>query len=261
MALEGLQVIGIDEFAKDTLISAKEIDIAVNLFSVISGDEMKIYSVSVDEPRIHAIVNKDGKVNWDIAKESATEDTAAAEPSSFKMNLKKYSINNAYVSYEDVPGGMSSEILNLTHEGSGDFTADVFTLQTQSRADAVTFNYGGIPYLNETKTSIDADIEINNTTSKYTWKTDEIALNDLRISTQGFFQLVNDSTYNMDVAFKAPTTDFKSILSLIPAIYQKDFEKVKTGGKAIFDGFVKGTMSNTQIPYMEIGRASCRERV
>src|SRR6266542_459921 len=44
VALENLQVIGINEFAKDTLISAKEIDVAVNLFSVIGGKDMKIYS-------------------------------------------------------------------------------------------------------------------------------------------------------------------------------------------------------------------------
>lgn len=249
VALEGLQVIGLDEFAKDTLISAKEIDVAVDLFSVIGGDEMKVYSVSINEPRIHALVNKDGKANWDIAKQSGAEDTAAStEPSSFKMKLKKYAINDAYIYYDDATTGMSSELVNFTHEGSGDFTADAFTLSTESRADAITFNYGGIPYLNKTKTSIDADIEINTTEGKYTWKTDEIALNDLKISTQGFFQMVNDSVYNMDVSFKAPSTDFKSILSLIPAIYQKDFEKIKTGGKAIFDGYVKGTMSNTQIP-------------
>src|SRR5205809_4761538 len=36
LALENLQVIGADEFAKDTLLSANEIDVAVNLFSVIS---------------------------------------------------------------------------------------------------------------------------------------------------------------------------------------------------------------------------------
>src|SRR5688500_9872778 len=121
VALEGLHVVGIDEFANDTLISAKEIDVAVNLISLISGDEMKVYSVTIDNPRIHALVNKDGKANWDIAKPSATEDTAAGEPSSFKMNLKKYAVNNAYVQYSDATTGMSSEIHNLTHEGSGDF--------------------------------------------------------------------------------------------------------------------------------------------
>jgi len=248
-ALENLQVIGTNEFSKDTLISAKEIDVAVNLFSVIGGKNMKIYSVNIDEPRIHAIVTKDGKANWDIAKPdtgTATTDTSAAKP--FQMNLQHYAIKNAYIRYDDATMGMSTELVNLTHEGSGDFTSDLFTLKTDTKADAVTFIYGGIPYLANTKTAIGLDIQVDNKSNKYSFKTDEIALNGLKIATEGFFQLVNDSTYNMDISFKAPSTDFKSILSLIPAVYQQDFDKIKTSGKAIFSGFVKGTYSATQIP-------------
>ncbi|MBO9563362.1 MAG: hypothetical protein J7621_11335 [Niastella sp.] len=249
LALEELQVIGLGEFAKDTLISAKEIDVAVNLFSVFSAKDMKVYSISVDEPRIHALVTKEGKANWDIAKpDTSTAATPEEEASPFKLNLKKYEITNGYLYYEDASAGMSSEIVNLNHEGSGDFTADLFTLQTGTTADAVTFSYGGIPYLNKTKTAIDADFQIDNKNSKYSFKTDEIALNDLKVSTEGFFQLVNDSTYNMDIAFKAPSTEFKSILSLVPAVYQQDFANIKTSGKALFDGFVKGTYSATQMP-------------
>jgi hypothetical protein len=255
VALEELQVIGTDVFAKDTLISAKEIDVAVNLFSVIGGKNMKIYSVIIDQPRIHALVTKEGKANWDIAKPdtaaaTTTADTAASSP--FQMNLHNYAIKNAYVKYEDASTGMYIELVNLTHEGSGDFTFDLFTLQTNTKADAVTFIYGGIPYLNNTQTGIDLDVQVDAKNSKYTWKTDEIALNGLKLATEGFFQLVNDSTYNMDISFKAPSTDFKSILSLIPAVYQTDFEKIKTSGKALFNGFVKGTMSNTQIPAYNI---------
>lgn len=254
VALEELQVIGTDVFAKDTLISAKEIDVAVNLFSVIGGKNMKIYSVNIDEPRIHVIVNKDGKANYDIAKPDTAAatpaDTAAASP--FQMNLQHYAINNAYISYDDATMGMSTELVNFTHEGSGDFTSDLFTLKTNTKADAITFNYGGIPYLNKTKTSIDLDVEVDAKNSKYTWKTDEIALNDLKLATAGFFQLVNDSTYNMDVTFNAPSTEFKSILSLIPAVYAQDFEKIKTSGKAHLKGSVKGTMSNTQMPAYNI---------
>lgn len=249
LALEELQVIGLDEFSKDTLISAKEIDVAVNLFSVFSAKDMKVYSISVDEPRIHALVTKEGKANWDIAKpDTSTATTPEEEASPFKLNLKKYAITNGYIYYDDASAGMSSEIVNLNHEGSGDFTSELFTLQTETTADAVTFSYGGIPYLNKTKTSIDADFQIDNKNSKYSFKTDEIAVNDLKISTEGFFQLVNDSTYNMDIAFKAPSTEFKSILSLVPAVYQQDFANIKTSGKALFDGFVKGTYSATQMP-------------
>jgi uncharacterized protein involved in outer membrane biogenesis len=197
VALEELQVVGIDVFAKDTLISAKEIDVAVNLFSVIGGKNMKIYSVNIDEPRIHVIVNKDGKANYDIAKPDTAAatpaDTAAASP--FQMNLQHYAINNAYISYDDATMGMSTELVNFTHEGSGDFTSDLFTLKTNTTADAITFVYGGIPYLNKTKTGIDLDVEVDTKNSKYTWKTDEIALNDLKLATAGFFQMVTDSTY------------------------------------------------------------------
>src|SRR5687767_3830246 len=117
VALEELQVVGTDIFAKDTLISAKEIDVAVNLFSVIGGKNMKIYSVNIDQPRIHAIVTKEGKANWDIAKPdtaaAAAADTAAASP--FQMNLHHYAIKNAYVKYDDATTGMGTELVNLTH--------------------------------------------------------------------------------------------------------------------------------------------------
>lgn len=254
VALEELQVVGAGVFAKDTLISAKEIDVAVNLFSVIGGKNMKIYSVNIDQPRIHALVTKEGKANWDIVKPDTAaatpEDTAASSP--FQMNLHHYAIKKAYIKYDDAGSGMSTELINLTHEGSGDFTADLFTLQTNTRADAVTFIYGGIPYLNKIQPGIDLDVQVDTKNSKYTWKTDEIALNGLKLATAGYFQLENDSSYKMDISFNAPSTDFKSILSLIPAVYQQDFEKIKTSGKAIFSGVIKGFYNRVMIPAFDI---------
>jgi hypothetical protein len=52
----------------------------------------------------------------------------------------------------------------------------------------------------------------------------------------------------MDLTMKAPSTKFKDILSLVPAIFMKDFDKIKTDGTTAFDGFVKGTYSATQMP-------------
>ncbi len=248
LGLDNLQVTGINEFAADTLFAAKKIDAAVNIMSVISGSEYKIYSISADEPRIHAIVTRAGKANWDIAK----PDTAAAQPQTaqqpFRMNLQSYSIHNAYIKYDDAASNMSTEISGLNHSGSGDFTADVFTLATKTTADAVNFSYGGVPYLSKTKASIDADIQVDNKTNKYSFTAGKLALNELKLNTEGFFQLVNDSVYNMDIKYDAPSTNFKNILSLIPVIYQKDFATVKTNGKALFNGFVKGRYSASELP-------------
>ena len=54
--------------------------------------------------------------------------------------------------------------------------------------------------------------------------------------------------YDMDISFSSPSNEFKDILSLIPAVYKKDFDKIKAGGKAVFNGFVKGTYGPTEMP-------------
>ena len=252
VALETLQITGAGDFSKDTLIAAKKIDVALNLMSLFGGDQMKIYSITIDEPRIHAIVNKEGKANWDIAMPDTTTTAAPEAESSFNIQLKKYSIKNGYISYIDIPGDMSSEIFHLNHSGSGDFTADLFTLKTSTSAQSVSFTYTKIPYLVNTKAALDADIEVDNRNDKYTFKTDDIALNDLKLSAEGYFQFVNDTTYGMDIKFNAPSTEFKTLLSLVPAIYKNDFDKIKTSGKAIFNGFVKGEYNTAKMPAYNI---------
>ncbi len=245
VGLESLSIIGKDEFVKDTLIAAKRIDVAVNLFSLL-GEQMKISSITIEQPRIHAIVNKEEKANWDITLPDT--DTAASTESSFNIQLKKYAIRDGYISYIDIPGDMSSEIFHLDHSGSGDFTADLFTLKTKTSAESVSYTYTKIPYLVNSNVFAEADIQVDTKNDKYTFKTDDIKVNDLQLSSEGYFQFVNDTTYGMDIKFNAPSTEFKTLLSLVPAIYKNDFEKIKTSGKAIFNGFVKGEYNSQKMP-------------
>lgn len=248
-SIDNMSIVGLAPFRGDTLLSTKEADLALNLWSVIKGDEMQIHSVTIKQPRIFALVNKEGQANWDIMKPDTT--TAAVTDTaegSFRMQLQRYAIEDGYIVYRDDQGGMSAVADHLNHEGGGDFTSDLFTLRTKTKADAVTFTYGGIPYLLNTKASIDADIEVEAAKMLFRFKTEDILINDLKLQTEGSFQLVNDSTYKMDIGFNAPSNDFKSILSLVPAVYKKDFDKIKTSGKATLKGFVKGIYTPVQIP-------------
>lgn len=252
--LDDLSVVGLDEFAKDTLIAAQGVDASVNLLSVIKGKDIKVSGVFLQSPRIHALVNKDGKANWDIAKEDATAADAPGDTSAsaFKMTLQKYEIKDGYIFYKDETSDMSAEISGLDHEGSGDFTQDEFVLSTATKTKAANFTYEKIPYLANTTAKIDADIKIDAKTNTYTFKTDDITLNNLKVTADGTFQLVNDSTYNMDIKFQSPSNDFKDILSLVPAVYKNDFDKIKTSGSALFNGFVKGTYSPQQLPAYDV---------
>jgi hypothetical protein len=251
VGLNNLQIVGLGEFAEDTLLKAKQIDVSLDLISAIKGKDIKIYSIALKEPAINAIVHSNGFSNWDIVKPDSvvSKDTAT---NTMQLSLEKYSIENGTILYRDDASAMALKMTNLNHEGKGNFVADVFTLATKTTADAVDFSYGGIPYLNKVKTSIDADVQINTLTKTYNFNTDKVQLNELQLTTQGLFQLLNDTTYKMDISFKAPSTEFKNILSFVPAIYQNNFANIKTSGQAIFNGFVKGNYNSTTIPAYNI---------
>ena len=159
IGLETISVVGVKEFEKDTLLSAVRMDASVNLMGLFSGKNMKVYGVYLESPRIHALVNKKGKANWEITRED-TAVAPAGEPSAFQVKLEKYAIKNGYVYYRDESSNMSAEIEGLDHEGSGDFTQDLFTLSTETKAAAANFTYTGIPYLIDAETGIGA-AEIN----------------------------------------------------------------------------------------------------
>ncbi|HEX2608635.1 MAG TPA: AsmA-like C-terminal region-containing protein [Flavisolibacter sp.] len=252
--LEDLSVVGTGEFASDTVLSAAAFDASVNVMNLIRGEDISVYGVFLEKPRIHALVNKEGRANWEIAKANAGT-ASVADSSSFKVKLQRYAIHNGYIKYEDKTLNMAAEVTGLDHEGKGDITQDIFTMATKTKALSATVVYQNIPYLINAQAGIDADVEINNQKSTYTFKNASLLVNELKVLANGFFRLDNDSTYSMDISFNAPTNEFKNFLSLVPAIYKTDFDKLKTSGTAAFKGFVKGTYSNTSLPAYDIDLA------
>jgi hypothetical protein len=250
VSLENIAVTGLGVFVKDTLVSAPSIDASVNFMSLFTGKDIRIKGLYFNAPRIHALVNKDGKANWEITK--ADTSTSASEPSAFRVQLEKYAIKNGYVYYRDESSDMNAEITGLDHEGKGNLDQDLFKLTTSTNAEMTSFSYANVPYLVKAKTGFDADFEIDNKKSRYSFSNAAIMVNDLKLVADGFMQLDNDSTYSMDIKFDAPSNEFKTILSLIPAIYQKDFDKLKTNGTVAFKGFVKGIYSPAQIPAYDV---------
>jgi AsmA-like protein len=253
VSITGLSIVGKDSFKSDTLIAAKSIDIALDLMKAINGT-YDILNIGLVSPRIHAIVHTDGAANWNITKPTPPTTTATpAKP--FAMKLRKYSVDNAFIEYNDEQGKMHLTIENLNHSGSGDFTSDAFTLSTKTTADAITFIYGNVPYLHQVKTTIDLDLGIDNKTNKYTFNTEKIQLNGLRLSTKGFVQMPDTNNMVMDIQFSTPSNDFKDILSLVPGIYQSNFKDIKTTGKLALNGMVKGTYNKKQMPAYQLNLA------
>jgi hypothetical protein len=247
LGVNGLSLSGVGAFEKDTLANIPNIYVTIDLMSVFKGDNYEVKSITITNPHFMLKALKDGKVNWDIMKPSKDTSKSAASASKFKMTLQKVKIVNGRFIYDDAGLNMVMKLEGLTSELHGDMTADLTSLNTNTTIEALTVDYGGVRYLNKTKAELTSDLEADLKNMKFTFKTGDILLNTLPLKVTGWFSMPSKG-YDFDMKFNAPNTEFKNFLSLIPAIYSKNFKDLKSSGILSINGFVKGHYSESSMP-------------
>ena len=135
----------------------------------------------------------------------------------------------------------------VNHTGSGEMTADVYDLTTETLVDSLSVNYGGVKYLSNAKTNLKTVVNADMKNMKFTLKETDAKINDLRMNLDGWTQLKGDDIL-MNMTFRAPSNNFKDFLSIIPAAYTKNYSDVTASGTFTFDGFVKGTYNSDKTP-------------
>lgn len=239
VGLNNYSVTGIGQFEGVKLISGETFDLTVDFWSAWNFGKvpLNIKSVTLDKPEINVIVLADGTANYDIAKPST--DTTTTE-TAFQIQLQKYAINDANVTYDDRLGGTFLKITDFDHSGEGDFTQDIFDLTTKTSIGEMTVESGGMGYLKKVKLKLDAGFNIDLANSKYTLKDNDLTINDLHLKADGWLAIPDSNTIDMDLKFSAPQSEFKSLLSMIPNAYTASFSDVKADGTFKLDGTVKG---------------------
>lgn len=259
-SIEDISVIGIDEFDGVKLADIGEINLVVDLMSVINGETIQIKVIEIMSPEMNVIVTQEGKANYDIAKASEgeveeeleveeEEETPAEEgETSFQMKLEKLEIASANITYDDRQGDMYAGLENFNFLLSGDFSADLTDILADMSIDGITYKMDGVPYLNKAEIEMHAELAADMANSKYSFTENSFRINQLVLGFDGWVQMLENDAMDMDVTFNTKQTSFKSILSLVPAVYTRDFESVQTNGQLALSGFAKGKMEGENYP-------------
>ncbi|MEM9820702.1 MAG: AsmA-like C-terminal region-containing protein, partial [Bacteroidota bacterium] len=148
---------------------------------------------------------------------------------------------DATLVYEDLAGDLFLELLDLNHEGKGNFTQDIYDIYTKTQVSSITAKTGGIKYVNKAQGDLDVTLNVDMNKMRFSLKDNELLLNALKLKADGFIEIADNSDMTMDLKFQAPGNEFKHFLSMIPNAYTKDFASVKANGQLAFNGFIKGT--------------------
>ena len=242
-SLKNVSVTGVDKFQGDTLAAFKSFDLVFNLSSLFKKTGYEVKSVILDRAVVNTIVLKDGSANWDIAKESTETEEIDTTASTLKLQLKQVEIRNTAISYNDFESDMSASINNLNFSLTGDMTGSETDLLIGLNIGELDVIMEGVKYL--TNAVVDAEIGLlaNLDDMKFTFGENYLALNDLKINFSGMVTIPGDDI-ETDLKFGTTSTSFKTLLSLIPAVYMTDYKDLTATGDFILNGTAKGIYSD-----------------
>ncbi|MEE4196237.1 MAG: AsmA-like C-terminal region-containing protein [Bacteroidales bacterium] len=259
LGLHEMSVVGIDQFQDDTLMYFQSFNVEVDLLSALKKN-IVVKGVVLNQPYINAKVLPDSSVNWDITipaeqvmdTSAVEEDTiATTEPMSLRVDLQKFQIKDARLHYTDETANLKATIDELNFLLKGDLGMDYSDLTIETSIDAINVDMGGIRYLKNATLGFDATIGADLENMIFTFEENLLSLNEIALGFDGVIEMPGDDIA-MDVTFNTRKTSFKSLLSMVPAMYMEGFEALKTEGKLALNGEVKGTYNETQMPLVNL---------
>lgn len=251
VVVHNLKVINQKTFKGETIATVKSLSFDMSIKELFKNENegpIVVNSIQIDEAFLTIKSDKFGNNNYDIANE--TEDTSKESDTSFKLNIDDYAIRNSTVIYIDETSNTVVNISALNHSGKGNFSTDSSELNSTTEA-MFSFSVDSTSYLNANSIKLDALIAVDLADNKYTFKKNKFVINQLALEFDGFLKLLENGS-EIDLTFKNTGTTFKEFLAVIPEVYSKDIEGVATKGSFTIDGFVKGFLTETTIPKMDI---------
>ena len=246
-------VVGVRPFEGDTLVTMRGARVALDLGSVIGylsrGERIVVREIALDRPVARLRVLENGMANWDISR--PTQGKASAGSRALGVTLRELRIEDGTLTLDDRKSNTQASVYGFDETLEGDFGEDRFTLSSRTRADSVSYRFAGVPYLSRVAIALDTDVEADMKAQKFTFRKDTLRLNALQLAFDGSVVTGQPNT-TLDLTFSAPGTAFRDILSLVPAVYTKDFAQVQTTGTMAVSGRVRGDYGPKAFPSLAL---------
>lgn len=263
-----VSVVGKEPFEGDTLAGLNRFEFRVNPFSALRKD-IEVKSILLDRPLINGIILEDGTANWELSGEKSTlpkpessepdriddsEGEASGVPGDEKekktisVSLQRFAISKGRIFYRDEAMGLNAALEEVDLELKGNFSMEQTDLNLQVKLQGIQAKLNGIRYMRDGTLALDLIAAADLVNSRYTLQKNEIRLNGLVLGAEGTITLMEDGGMDMDLQFYSRETSFQTLLSLVPAIYLKDFETLTTRGNLQLEGAVSGVMKDSILP-------------
>lgn len=257
VALDGVRVITRTPFEGDTLAAFDRFAVTVNLSTLLDPANMQVRSIQLVHPRAYAHRNALGQKNWDIAVPSTEDNTTETDSATtgeksesmqkFCVALEELRISDGVLAYTDDSTRMAARAEGFNFTLRGNLGLERSELDIDLLIEKAFFSQGGIELAPGVRVAFVAGVDADLAAKRYTLRKNALSLNDFTIGFEGHIAMMGDSIAT-DMQFGTTSTDFKTLLSLVPALYRRDFQSLTVGGQMTLSGEAHGVEHGQELP-------------
>ena len=232
LTLTDFSLKGAAPFQNDTLISAQELALGIDLKELIKR-KITINKFFFTDASINILVNDKGEANYNVYKSGSRNSSSSPsdDSSSASLKIENIKIEKSRLIYNDESAGLLITGKGFNYSGECDLSKAIFDLNSRLTIDSFNFYYDKQPYILKKTINANLSTKINTNSLALTFERNDLHINDLPVQVTGRFDFL-ESGYHMNFKLKSNDADLHDVFTAFPPQYQGWLDKTKMKGKA-----------------------------
>lgn len=222
---------------KDTVFRVKNLKLGIDLKTYFSEKKLEIESIELENADFR--LNQDAAFsNYDVFQNDFVSNFLKKDGNSLEIHDSKISFQNKATNFK-----FYAKNFNLKVEVEQ--KAEKTILDSQVDAKINYFQFRKIRFLE--KSQLQSHVKLENQQKNYKFISSQLLLNQLELAIDGDFTRKTKQT-EWNLRFSQVNSKFGNLLSVLPGIEQKDYEKCESSGDFKLKIQIKGILSKTEFP-------------
>ncbi len=228
---------GSEPYKKDTLVSAKEISLGIDVGKLLFSKTIDIDEIYIDNAFVNIKVNKSGEANYNVY--IADSEKKPQDDSSAKVKLKRIEITNTHLVYDDLSTDILIDAKGFNYLGKGDLDESIFDLKTKAEIESFDFRFGEDQYLKSKHVNAELITQINTNSLSFIFEQNNLKINRLPVDFKGKLDFLSNG-YDIDFEVKSENSQLNDFFTALPPQYIIWLEKTQMKGKTDLFFSLKG---------------------
>jgi hypothetical protein len=222
----------------------KELYFSFDVYDFVKGKYV-INHISISNGSLRLKTDKKGNINYSIIKEGS----ARAE-SSVSFHLRKIDIENVEVIYDNQQSRQYYAVLARNSNATLKLQQEIFDISLQGKFLVHSILIDDAEYFAGKELSLTSTQQYDHINKIFTFLPSELSIQNSSYTVNGIFRF-KEKKY-IDLAIAGKNTSIFNLLSLLPSGFTANLSSYKASGKVYFSSVIKGYISDTENPGINI---------